>query len=164
MTAVKTLPLLLVEDDENDILFLQRAFQQAHILNPLHVARDGQEAIEYLSGEGPFVDRKHHPLPGIIILDFKMPRRNGLEVLEWLRRDPALQSLPVLVLSSSAQHYDVERCYRLGANAFLVKPSDTQTRAALARAIKDFWLTFNEPPLICTEGTEAAQKFHAQTG
>ena len=151
-------PVLVAEDDENDVFFLQRAFQQAKIENPMHVVRDGQEAIEYLSGAGDFSDRKTHPLPRLLILDLKMPRRTGLEVLAWLHEQPELHCLPVIVLSSSAQARDIEKAYDLGANAFVVKPAGVEKRVELARLIGAFWLELNEEPLVCSEGVEAARK------
>lgn len=155
--------ILLVEDDENDVAFLERAFREAQIQNPLRVARDGQEAIDYLAGSNEFADRTQHPLPCLIVLDLKMPRRSGMEVLQWLREQPVLRCIPVIVFSSSAQRYDVERAYHLGANAFVVKPPSNEKRLELARYIKGFWLTFNEPPMMCTEGLEAARLFHTTT-
>lgn len=152
--------ILLVEDDENDVFFLKRAFKEAEILNPLRVARDGQEAIDYLAGIGEFADRTRYPLPCLMILDLKMPNKTGLEVLHWLREQPILRSIPVILFSSSAHRYDIERAYRLGANAFVVKPSSSEDRTDLARLIKGFWLRFNEPPMMCTEGVEAARSFH----
>lgn len=143
------LALLLAEDDENDVFLLRRALSEANIDNPLFVARDGQEAIDYLAGAGKFADREQHPLPCLFILDLKMPRKTGMEVLQWLRQQPALHALPVLILSSSAQRHDIDRAYALGANAFVVKPGGVQERAALAKVIKEFWLNFNQPPSIC---------------
>jgi CheY-like chemotaxis protein len=149
---------LVAEDDENDVFFLRRAFQQAKIENPLHVVGDGQEAIEYLSGEGKFSDRSLYPLPHLFILDLKMPRKTGLDVLEWLHEQPELRCLPVLVLSSSAQRTDIEKAYELGANGFVVKPATLEKRVELAKLIGAFWLDFNEGPLVCTEGLESARK------
>ena len=149
---------LVAEDDGNDVFFLQRAFQQAKIENPLHIVGDGQEAIDYLSGEGKFSDRSLYPLPHLFILDLKMPRKTGLDVLLWLQEQPELRCLPVLVLSSSAQRTDIERAYELGANAFVVKPASLERRVELAKVIGTFWLEFNEGPIVCTEGLESARK------
>jgi CheY-like chemotaxis protein len=149
---------LVAEDDENDVFFLQRAFKQAKVENPLNVVRDGQEAIEYLSGEGKFSDRNLYPLPYLFILDLKMPRKTGLEVLGWLQEQPELRCVPVMVLSSSAHRTDIERAYELGANAFVVKPASLEKRVELAKLIGAFWLEFNEGPLVCTEGLESARK------
>jgi CheY-like chemotaxis protein len=154
--------ILLAEDDPNDVFFLKRAFKEAGIEHPLHVAIDGQAAMDYLSGANGFSDRKRYPMPGLLILDLKMPRRTGMDVLRWLRSQPVLDCLPVIILSSSAQRYDVERAYKLGVNAFVVKPGDLEQRANLARYIKGFWLQFNYPPLLCSEGLEAARQFHVE--
>jgi CheY-like chemotaxis protein len=156
----KPLGILLAEDDENDVILLERAFGKAEIKSPLFVVRDGEEAIRYLSGSGSFSDRKEHPLPALLILDIKMPKTTGMDVLRWLRKQPVLNSLPALVMSSSAMPHDVERAYQLGANAFVVKPSSNEERVRLAINIKGFWLGFNRPPVVCTEGLEAARKFH----
>lgn len=150
--------LLVAEDDANDVFFLKHAFQQAEIQNPLHFVYDGQEAIDYLSGTGKFSERARYPLPSLLILDLKMPRKTGMEVLKWLNEQPELRRLPVLVFTSSAHQKDVERAYDLGANAFVVKPSSISRRIELAKVIKGFWLDFNEPSLISTEGLEAARK------
>ena len=155
---------LVAEDDENDVFFLQRAFQQAKIENPLLVVRDGQEAIDYLSGDGKFSDRNLYPLPHLIILDLKMPRKTGLDVLRWLQEQPELRCLPVLVLSSSAQRTDIERAYELGANGFVVKPASLEKRVELAKLIGTFWLDFNVGPLVCTEGLESARKLREERG
>jgi CheY-like chemotaxis protein len=143
-------PILLVEDDENDILLFQRAVRDAAIRNPLAIARDGQEAIEYLDGQGQFANRTRFPLPCLIILDIKMPRKTGLEVLEWLANKESLRVLPVIMFSSSPRAEDIADAYRLGANAFIVKPSSLERRAELARVIKSFWLEFNQAPVVST--------------
>ena len=149
----KDSPILLAEDDENDVFFFKRAAQEADLSNPIHVARDGQETVDYILGNGPFIQREIHPLPCLLILDLKMPRKTGLEVLQWLRKESPLPTLPVIVFSSSAQPDDIERAYRLGANSFVVKPPSTDMRAEFARMIKQFWLTFHEPPGHCAGDT-----------
>jgi|SRR6267378_485995 len=154
--------ILLAEDDENDVLLLKHAFNGAQVQNPLYTTRDGEETIDYLSGTGVFADRNEYPLPTLLILDLKMPKRTGMDVLQWLRKQPVLNCLPVVILSSSGHRHDIERAYRLGANAFVVKPSSNEERGELARYIKGFWLQFNQPPLVCTEGFEVAQKLHAE--
>ena len=153
--------VLLVDDDSNDVFFMKRAFKEVNISTPLMVAQDGQEAIEYLSGAGRFADRLLHPLPCFLILDLKMPRKTGLDVLKWLREQPVFRCLPVMIFSSSAHRYDVERAYQFGANSFVVKPGSVEQRTDLARFIKDFWLQTNQPPLMCTEGIDVARQFHA---
>ena len=154
--------LLVAEDDENDIFFLQRAFQQAKIENPIHVVHDGHEAIEYLSGEGKFSDRRRFPLPYLFLLDLKMPRRTGLDVLEWLQQQPELRCLPVVVLSSSSHRSDIEKAYELGANGFVVKPASLEKRVEFAKLIGSFWLEINEGPAVCREGLEAARRLRQE--
>jgi two-component system response regulator len=98
----------------------------------------------------------------LIILDFKMPLRTGLDVLRWLREHPLLRTLPVIMFSSSAHRRDIEHAYMLGVNAFVVKPSSVVQRAEFAGHVKSFWLRFAEPPLICSEGHAAAQRMHSR--
>ena len=98
---VTSQPVLLVEDDDNDVLFVQRAFKHAGILNRLEVVRDGDQAVDYLSGKGEYADRDKHPLPVFVLLDLKMPRRSGLEVLEWVKEREGLRRIPIVVLTSS---------------------------------------------------------------
>ncbi len=129
-----------VEDDRNDVFFLQHAFRAAGISHPVRVARDGQEAIDYLSGAGNFADRAQHPLPCLILLDLKLPRKDGFEVLAWLREQPDLRQLTVIVLTSSVRQLDIDRSYGLGANSFVVKPSQLQERVELAKLINGYWL------------------------
>ena len=146
--------ILLVEDDQNDVFFLQYAFQEAGIKNPLQVAADGQQVIDYLQGQGPYADRSRYPFPCLVLLDLKLPVKMGLDVLRWVRSQPQLQNLLVLVLTSSSNMRDVDEAYRLGARAFLVKPVSTDKRIELARAIKQFWLELNEPPSLGPGGPE----------
>src|SRR6185503_9933836 len=116
--------ILLAEDDVNDALLVERALSRADIQNPVMVVRDGQEAIDYLKGKGPFADRKNFPLPTLALLDIKMPKKNGLEVLEWVRHNGGgLKLLPVIIMSSSSIQEDIDRAYQLGVNAYLVKPT-----------------------------------------
>ena len=140
--------ILLAEDEEDYVLLIRRAFEQAHIRNPLHIVWNGEEAILYLKGEGKYSNRAEYPLPDLFLLDWKMPRVNGFEVLKWLRAQPGFGSLRVLVLTSSDQIRDVNEAYRLGANSFLVKPLDFQDFAQLSRLIQDFWLTASKAPEV----------------
>jgi CheY-like chemotaxis protein len=149
--------ILVAEDDEIDVLLLRRAFEQAGVRNGLRFVHDGQAAIEFLSAVRDAPDDR---LPALVILDLKMPRRTGIEVLQWIAQDPVLRCVPVIIFSSSAHREDIERAYALGANAFIVKPASTVQRAEVARFIKD-WMHFNEPPLVTTEGFKAAQSAHA---
>ena len=140
--------MLLVEDDPNDILLIQRAFAKACLVNPLKVVRDGEEALNYLSGSGEFADRGRYPLPSLILLDLKLPRKSGLEILQWLRQQPALKHIPVIVLTSSKESSDVSRAYDLGANSYLVKPVGLGPLEDLLRALGLYWLVHNARPEV----------------
>lgn len=146
MNGVEIKPILYAEDEEDDVYFMRRAFEQAGITNPLVIAPDGQHAIDYLSGIGDFSDRNNHPLPGFVLLDLNMPRRSGIEVLKFIRSQPSMAALPVIVLTSSTQDADVHRAYILGANGYLVKPSQPDDLLPMVKSIKDFWLTHNRAP------------------
>lgn len=145
---VASQPVLLVEDDENDVVFVQRAFKHAGILNPLHVARNGDEAVDYLQGTGNFADRERFPLPVFMLLDLKMPRRSGLEVLEWVKERSGLKRIPIVVLTSSKNDADVNRAYELGANSYLVKPVSFEGLIELVKSLQLYWLVLNERPAI----------------
>ena len=140
-----TTTILLVEDDDNDVFFFQRALNKAGTSTALQVARDGQEAIDYLRGDGKFAERAKFPQPGLILLDLKLPFVMGLDVLKWIRQESNLSPI-VVILSSSRQEEDVETAYQLGANAYLVKPADMVTLGVMVRAINDFWLMQNTVP------------------
>jgi CheY-like chemotaxis protein len=135
--------ILLAEDREDDIVLIQRAFAKGGIRNPLFVVRNGEEAINYLAGLGCFSDRLLYPLPALLLLDLKMPRADGFEVLRWLQTQPGLAPLRVIVLTSSEDVRDVTKAYQLGANSFLVKPLDFQNTVAMVETITDYWLTIN---------------------
>ncbi len=151
--------ILLAEDDETDVMLVRRAFTDVGLTVPLTVVNDGQEAIDHLtelqSAPGPG-DR----MPALVILDLKMPRMTGLEVLQWLRGEPATRGVPVVILTSSAHQDDVERAYAAGANLFVVKSPSTSERLEFARMMKA-WLHFNQLPMACTDGFRAAQALHA---
>lgn len=118
--------MLLVEDDPNDVLFMRRAWKQAGHPAPLIVVEDGEKAVAYLSGAEPYSDRAQYPFPSHVLLDLKMPFLSGLEVLEWIRSTPEVKTLPVTILSSSAEPGDVERARQLGISDYIVKPSTLQ--------------------------------------
>lgn len=142
----KTATILLVEDDPNDVFFLQYAFEQAGIRNPLHPVEDGQHAIDYLAGNGKYSDRAKFPLPCIVLLDLKMPGVSGLDVLRWIKEQPHLASILVIVLTSSKDINDVYETYKLGARSFLVKPLSLEERLEVAKAIKAYWIELNVLP------------------
>lgn len=134
-------PIFLIEDDENDVFFFERAAKKAELRQPLAIARDGREAVERLQKSNGGT-----ALPCLVVLDLNLPQRNGLEVLEWLRAQPSLKRIPVIVLTSSTSDKDIQQAYDLGANSYLVKPGDPDKLVALARLIKEYWLTANQMP------------------
>lgn len=141
--------ILLVEDDHNDAQLLRRAFSKAGVPTPVKRVKNGDEAVAYLAGESPFDNRVEHPYPGIVILDLKLPRRSGFEVLEWIRtRTNDTKLLPVVVLSASSVAKDVNRAYALGANSYLTKPYKSAEFVELAQRFRDYWLQVNEDPFI----------------
>jgi CheY-like chemotaxis protein len=137
--------ILLVEDEENDATLMQRALLKNDIRNPVQWVRDGIEAISYLNGEGEFADRQKHPFPEVLILDLKMPRMGGLELLAWIREHPEFRVIPTLVLSSSRQDPDIEKAYNLGANTYLIKPSSFDELAKLVKLAHDYWAASIKP-------------------
>lgn len=145
---VASQPVLLVEDEENDILFVQRAFKHAGILNPLEITRNGDEAVAYLQGVGKFADRTQFPLPVFVLLDLKMPRKSGLEVLAWAKEQTGLKRIPIVVLTSSKNDADVNRAYELGANSYLVKPVSFEGLIELVKSLQLYWLVLNERPAV----------------
>ena len=115
---------LLVEDNEDDAFFMERAFQEAGLKNPLHIVTNGDRAIDYLSGTGDFADRSRYPLPDMVFLDLKMPGRDGFDVLTWMRQEKNVK-VPVAILSSSPEEIDRKRARELGADCYLLKPPTT---------------------------------------
>jgi CheY-like chemotaxis protein len=145
---VSNQPILLVEDDENDVMLLQRAFRRAAIINPLQVVRHGDDAVAYLEGTGEFADRMLYPLPVLMLLDLKLPRRTGLEVLQWVKERAGLKKIPIIVLTSSKNDDDVNRAYELGANSYVVKPVSFETLLELVKSLELYWLVLNERPNV----------------
>lgn len=145
MTQTQT--ILLVEDNPVDILLMQRAFRNETFANTsLQIVRDGDAAVFYLNGDGEYSDRDRYPLPAIILLDLKLPRRSGHEVLVWLKQQPELKRLPVVMLTSSRQTLDVKRAYDLGANSYLVKPVGFASLLEMMRSFNEYWLNYTELP------------------
>lgn len=143
---VSDFTLLLVEDDPNDLLLIQRAFAKARLVNPVRIVRDGEEAINYLAGNGEFADRGRCPLPSLILLDLKLPKKSGLDVLEWMRGRPSLRRIPVIVLTSSRESEDIRKAYELGANSYLVKPLGFDNLLEVIQALRMYWVILNKAP------------------
>jgi CheY-like chemotaxis protein len=132
--------ILVADDDENDVLLLQRTFERAKVASRFVVVRDGQEAIDYLSGTGRFGDREKYPWPALMLLDLKMPMLDGFDVLTWWRKQGPTRDLPIVVMSSSNQESDVVRAMALGAATYHVKSGDLQYLVAFARDLHNKWL------------------------
>ena len=145
MKAPRT--ILLVEDEPDDRLLFTRAVRKAGIAEPVQSASDGEEAINYLAGSGPFAEREQFPLPDLVVLDLKLPLATGFEVLSAVRQNPDTRTMPVVILTSSQSEADIAQAYALGANGYLVKPSSPENLLNLVAALKDFWLTYNQFPM-----------------
>lgn len=138
-------PILLVEDNENDLLLTLNALKRAKLANEIIVTRDGGEALDFLQRRGIHADRKVID-PIAVFLDLKMPKVDGLEVLQKMKDDPALKTIPVVMLTSSNQEVDLVKSYRLGVNAYVVKPVDCQQFVISVQQLGLFWGIVNEPP------------------
>jgi len=135
-----------VEDNPDDVILIQRAFRKAAIQAPVCVVTDGEQALAYLGGEDKYADRARYPMPACVLLDWKLPRKNGLEVLSWIRSRPEIRRLPVVVLTSSRENPDIEAAYDAGANSYLLKPVEFETLRELVASLGLYWLVLNVPP------------------
>lgn len=138
--------VLFADDSPDDRFLMEEAWKQAGIKSPLVFVEDGEQVIDYLSGRGAYADLSKHARPALAILDIKMPKRSGLEALEWIRRSPEWKALPVIMLTASVYPGDISTAYEIHANAFLSKPTTAQELIELLKAIDAFWLRFNEFP------------------
>jgi CheY-like chemotaxis protein len=138
--------ILLAEDDPLDARLIRRALVKARCANPVQSVSDGEQAIAYLSGTPPFDDRQRYPLPTLMLLDLKMPRKNGFDVLHWIRSQPLLKRLPVVVLTSSSVPQDVNKAYEAGANSYLVKPVDSVALVDMLKTVELYWIVTNTRP------------------
>ena len=136
----------MVDDSEDDILLVRKALEKGGVPNPVYCLRSGDEAISYLLGEGRFSNRAEYPLPELVLLDLKMPGTDGFEVLRWIRKQPGLGSMRVVVLSASNQMRDVNQAYQLGANSFMVKPMDFENFVELGKSLQSHWLHHSKAP------------------
>lgn len=139
---------LLVEDNDDHVILIRRAFAKSKVVNPLQVVRTGEDAIAYLQGTGRFSNRAEFPLPSVILLDLKLTGIDGFEVLRWIRQQPGLRAMRVVVLTSSSEIRDVNLAYQLGANSFLVKPVDFEDFVRVTQALQGYWLWIDKAPEI----------------
>jgi CheY-like chemotaxis protein len=137
---------LLIEDNENDVLLIQRAFIQAKILNPLMILKTAEEGMAYMLGTGRYSNRAEFPLPELILLDLKLPGMDGFDFLRWIRAQPGFGSTRVVILTSSDLMQDVNTAYKTGANSFLVKPVDFERFVEISRALNGYWMWMDRPP------------------
>ena len=147
--------ILWVEDDPSDVLLIGRAVRKAGLDQPA-LARDGYEAVSYLCGSGRFADRSAHPFPTLILLDLKLPKMSGFEVLRWIRDHEETSRIPVVMLTSSREEADIDRAYALGANAYLLKSVDHEQLVEALRRLRAFWLDLNLNPSGPTHEIAAA--------
>jgi CheY-like chemotaxis protein len=155
----KLRPILAAEDETSDVVILELAFQKAKLDYPLVMVSDGQEAVDYLSGNGRYADRSAHPLPALLVLDLKMPRMNGFDVLAWLMMQPEFKELPAVVLSSSADECDIKKAQQLGAREYFVKPHGFDELIKIAHQIQARWLS---PSTLDAAARSAARSFDSR--
>ncbi len=129
-------PILLVEDDPNDILLIRRALEKANVTAPLQIVHDGDAAVAYLAGQGAYADREQYPLPILMLLDLKLPRKSGFGVLSWMRQQDRLHPPPVVALTSSGEPGEILHAYELGAYSYYVKPASFQELIDLAKVLQ----------------------------
>jgi DNA-binding response OmpR family regulator len=150
MTGARS-TVLHVEDDENDRLFVERAFKKSGVTVEVRSVRSAEEAVRYLSAEGPFADRGRFPSPAFVLLDLKLTGRTGFEFLEWARKREASKLLPIAVLTSSRERSDVQRAYEAGATTYFVKPNVTEDLDALIRTLAGYWFVYAKLPAVPAE-------------
>ena len=137
---------LLIEDSADDAILVQRSFSRGNVLNPVISLQSAEDGMSYLLGVGPYKDRKEFPLPSLILLDLKLPGMDGFEFLRWLRVQPALKALRVIVLTSSERVRDIDLAYKLGANSYLIKPLDFERFVEISLALNGCWLWMDKQP------------------
>lgn len=139
--------ILIVEDDAEDRYLLQNAFEQIGVTDTVQTVGDGQEAVEYLSGKGPFADRHKFRFPTLLLLDLKMPRMNGLEFLSYVKHNPSLRVIPTIVFTSSDHREDIRNAYQLGANSYIVKGKTFEMVCGQLKFIYGYWMRVEVPPV-----------------
>ena len=148
MNESQMIEILLVEDSPQDLALTQRALRRANLCNHIQVARDGQEAPDFLFGEGPHTGRPVEAVPKVILLDLKLPKVDGLEVLKRIKSDPRTRRIPTVVLTSSKEQKDVVESYQLGVNSYIVKPVNFESFMTAVAELGMYWLLLNEPPKL----------------
>jgi CheY-like chemotaxis protein len=140
--------ILLVEDNQDHIELINRSFKEVNAVNRLNTVHDGQAAIDYLFHRTPYTDTDKHPRPDVILLDLRMPKLDGLEVLQKIKSDDMLRSIPVIILTSSAADQDIMQAYKNYANSYLVKPVDHENFSKMLLKLEQYWLDWNRYPRV----------------
>ena len=148
MNETSIVELLLVEDNPDDLKMALRALKKANLANHIHIARDGEEALQFIFCEGEYAGRNIENTPKVILLDLKLPKVDGKEVLERIKSDPRTKMIPVVVLTSSKEQKDVVESYNLGVNSYIVKPVNFERFAAAVQELGMYWLLHNQPPKL----------------
>jgi|SRR6185436_16877039 len=143
----RELVMLVAEDDVSDAELLRIAMRRSGITNRTFFVKDGEQAIEYLEGKGEFADRQKYPFPKIVITDLKMPRRTGLELLDWLQQHPECKVLPTVLMSGSALPNDIRKAYGLGAKSYFTKPSSLDELTELMKVLNEYWSSTELPEI-----------------
>ena len=152
MPPLATDIILLVEDSNNDAQLMMRAFRRPGVENRVRLAHDGEEAMAYLAGLGKYADREKNPLPAVILLDLNLPKFNGYQLMLWLRTQPEIKRIPVVVLTESHDPAAINRAYDAGASSYLVKPDTSADFCAVADLVQSYWITLNEKPRLAFHG------------
>jgi two-component system response regulator len=148
MSDTSAIEILLVEDSPQDLKLALRALKKAALANRIQVARDGAEALDFIFCEGPHAERKIEDTPKVILLDLKLPKVDGLEVIQRIKGDPRTKSIPIVVLTSSKEQGDVIKSYQLGVNSYIVKPVNFESFAKAVEELGMYWLLLNHPPKL----------------
>jgi CheY-like chemotaxis protein len=144
--TTKQVPILVADDDAQDTMLIEFAAKKAALGLRLQSVTDGEQAIDYLLGRERFADRQAHPFPSLLLLDLKMPKVSGFDVLDFVRKQPGLRQLPIIIFSSSDDPKDIQRAYDSGANSYLCKPHSNDDLSALLKALEEYWCKFNHFP------------------
>ncbi|WP_438483083.1 response regulator [Oleiharenicola lentus] len=155
--------ILIVDDDENDLFFIEKAFRDVGVTEPIYLARGGEEGIAYMKGEGKFADRTKYVYPTFVMTDLNMPRVNGFAVLDYLKRHPDYGIIPTVIWSSSADPDDVKKSYHLGASSYHVKPTSLPELRSQLKVLHDYWMTCHTP-LVDLNGKQLATAGEGKLG
>lgn len=146
--------ILIADDDEDDRLIAREALREARLMNELHFVEDGEELMDYLFARGEYICRKNKPLPGLILLDLNMPKKDGCEALKEIKADPGLRQIPIVVLATSQADEDIFRSYNFGVNSYITKPVSFEGMVEAMKTLSVYWLNIVQLPAQSTEGSQ----------